>query len=294
MPRLDPVRLVTIAGNTRQSGYIHHIRHLLASLRQRGIKPAVERRFADYLISQGIDIPADEITDTPPPEAGAAISIGGDGTFLRTARWIGRTRTPVLGINTGHLGFLASYTPAETEAIADTLCNGAADVQERMALRVDVGNACSAPALPYALNEVAILKDDTASMISVHVDLSGHYLADYLADGLIISSPTGSTGYNLSAGGPIMFPELDAICIAPVAPHSLTARPVVAAGGSIVAARTTARTPHYRVSLDGVSFLMPARSTLTVTRADFSPRVIRLLDDSFAATLRHKLLWGVR
>ena len=91
-----------------------------------------------------------------------------------------------------------------------------------------------------------------------------------------------------------MFPELDAICIAPVAPHSLTARPVVAAGGSIVAARTTARTPHYRVSLDGVSFLMPARSTLTVTRADFSPRVIRLLDDSFAATLRHKLLWGVR
>ncbi|MDE5903608.1 MAG: NAD(+)/NADH kinase [Muribaculaceae bacterium] len=296
MPRLDPVRLLTIAGNTHQAGHLHHIRHLLDTLRSRGIRLAVERRFAQYLGSQHIPVTPDETVTEPPAEAGAALSIGGDGTFLRTARWIGRLRTPVLGINTGHLGFLASYSPAETEMLSEMLLHGDAEVESRMALRVDVGEADRhlLPPLPYALNEVAILKEETASMISVNVDLSGNYLADYLADGLLISTPTGSTGYNLSAGGPILFPDLDVISLAPIAPHTLTARPVVVSGSSVVRARTTSRSTRYRVSLDGVSFLMPEGSEITVTRADFAPRVIRRRDDSFADTLRHKLLWGMR
>lgn len=296
MPRLEPVRLLTIAGNTHQADYLHHIRHLLDTLRNRGIRLAVERRFASYLASHGIATAPCESVDEPPADAGAAISIGGDGTFLRTARWIGRLRTPVLGINTGHLGFLSGYDPAETEMLTQMLVDGDAEVESRMALRVDVDEADRnlLPRLPYALNEVAILKEETASMISVNVGLSGNYLADYLADGLLISTPTGSTGYNLSAGGPILFPDLDVICLAPIAPHTLTARPVVASGDSVVRARTTSRSPRYRVSLDGVSFLMPEGSAITVTRADFAPRVIRRRDDSFADTLRHKLLWGMR
>lgn len=294
MPRLEPVRLVAISGHTHQGDHLHHINHLLRLLRKRGIALAIERHFASYLESQQIAVEPWEVVDMPPADAGAAISIGGDGTFLRTARWVGKLQTPVLGINTGHLGFLASYTPAETDELVDMLYEGAANVEERLALRVDVGDACSAPSLPYALNEVAILKEETASMISIHVNLSGHYLADYLADGLLISTPTGSTGYSLSVGGPVIFPNIDVICLAPIAPHTLTVRPVVVASDSVITAYTTSRSERYRVSLDGVSFVMPVGSTLTVKRADFSPKVIRRLDDSFAATLRHKLLWGLR
>ena len=283
---------VTLYGNSHQDPYLGEIAHLLNLLRRAGVHPAVEREFAAYLQRSGITLADDEITTFPPPEAQAAISIGGDGTFLRTARWIGPLEIPVLGINTGHLGFLASYTPAESAELVGMLCGGDYLIESRMALRVD------SPDLklefPYALNEVAILKDETASMLNIHVDLDGQYLADYLADGLLISTPTGSTGYSLSVGGPIIFPGLDAICIAPIAPHTLTARPVVAGGCSRINACTTSRARRYRLSLDGVSFLLPVGSEVTVTRAGFSPRVIRRKDDSFASTLRRKLLWGVR
>lgn len=294
MSRLNPVRLVAIYGHTHQEDYLSNISHMLGLLRRRGIAIAIEQVFAGYLRRSGITIPENEIVSDPPAEAGAAISIGGDGTFLRTARWVGALQTPVLGINTGHLGFLASYNPSEAATLVDMLYEGDAVVEERLALKVDVGDACTAPGLPYALNEVAILKEDTSSMINVNVSLSGHYLADFLADGLLISTPTGSTGYSLSAGGPILFPDIDVICITPIAAHTLTARPIVAAGSSEIVARTTSRAERYRVSLDGVSFSMPVGSTLTIRRADISPRVIRRLDDSFAATLRHKLLWGIR
>lgn len=294
MSRLRPVDIVAIYGHTHQEMHLAQISRLLDTLRDHGISLAVEAGFADYLAANGLHLRAGERTVYCPPEAGAAISIGGDGTFLRTARWTGRLQTPVLGINTGHLGFLAAYTPTEAESLVRMLRRGEAEVEERIALKVDVGGACRAPSLPYALNEVAILKEETASMINVRVDLSGHYLADYLADGLLISTPTGSTGYALSVGGPVIFPTLDVVCIAPIAPHTLTARPVVAAADSVITACTTTRSGRYRVSLDGVSFLMPAGSTLTVTRADFRPKVIRRPGDSFAATLRQKLLWGVR
>lgn len=294
MARLRPVELVAIYGHTHQEEHLHRIARLLTTLRDHGIRLAVEAGFADYLEANGIPLAPEERTIAAPAGAGAAISIGGDGTFLRTARWTGRLQTPVLGINTGHLGFLAAYTPAEAESLVELLRRGEAEVEERIALRVDTGGACPAPDLPYALNEVAILKEETASMINVRVDISGHYLADYLADGLLISTPTGSTGYSLSVGGPVIFPTLDVVCIAPIAPHTLTARPVVAAGDSVITARTSTRSGRYRVSLDGVSFLMPEGSALTVTRADFRPKVIRRPGDSFAATLRQKLLWGVR
>ncbi|MBD5370684.1 MAG: NAD kinase [Bacteroides sp.] len=283
---------VAIYGNSHQNPYLGEIAHLLHLLRRAGVHPVVEREFAGYLQRSGIILADDEISSCPPPKGMAAISLGGDGTFLRTARWIGPLEIPVLGINTGHLGFLSSYSPAESAELVGMLCGGDYLVESRMALRVD------SPQLsldfPYALNEVAVLRDETASMLNIHVGLDGQYLADYLADGLLISTPTGSTGYSLSVGGPIIFPGLDAICIAPIAPHTLTARPVVVAGHSCIRARTTSRAPRYRLSLDGVSFLLPVGAEVTVTRADFSPRVIRRKDDSFASTLRRKLLWGVR
>lgn len=294
MKDLIPVRKAVIAGNLHQELHLEDICRLLGLLRKKGIAVAIECQFAEYLISKGVEVKKDEIVEYPPADSGAAISIGGDGTFLRTARWIGRLGIPVLGINTGHLGFLASCTPGEGEHLVNLLYEGRAKVEERMALRVDVGDGGVSPALPYALNEVAILKEDTSSMINVRVDIDGHYLADYLADGLLISTPTGSTGYSLSVGGPIIFPTLDVICLSPIAPHTLTFRPCVVGGGVIIKACTTTRASQYRLSLDGVSVLMEAGSEIRVTKADFAPKVIRPSDESFASTLRNKLLWGLR
>ncbi len=295
MKLLQPAKRVILAGNRHQDSRLDDIRNLLELLRSRGIEVAIERRFADYLAPKGLDLTGARVIDLPDSEAQAVISVGGDGTFLRTARWIGKEQIPVLGINTGHLGFLANYTPGEAAELVDMLSIGAAAVEERMALTVDLHGSCpEPPQLPYALNEVAILKDETSSMINVKMEVEGHYLADYVADGVLISTPTGSTGYNLSAGGPILSPALDVMCVTPVAAHTLTFRPLVVSGDETIRALTTSRATHYRVSLDGVSFLMPEGSRITVRKADFSPRVIRRLDDSFADTLRNKLLWGLR
>lgn len=295
MRRLNPVKKVLIAGNRHQEGSLEEVKSLFVLLKEYGISYKVERRFAEYITGYGVEIMPEDIIETPVADADAAVSIGGDGTFLRTARWIGRMEVPVLGVNTGHLGFLASHSPRAMKELVRMLKNGEAIVEDRMALCVDVGGIeAELPELPYALNEVAILKEDTASMINVNIKVEGHYLADYLADGLIISTPTGSTGYSLSAGGPILFPTIDALCITPIAPHTLTFRPFVISGEDEVTARTTSRASQYRVSLDGVSFLMPEGSEVKIRRADFTPKVIRGTSDSFADTLRNKLLWGLR
>lgn len=294
MNQLSPVKKVVVCGHSHQEQYLEDINLLLSELRRRGVDVAVERRFAGYLTSENVAVASDEIVEYPPADAGAAISFGGDGTFLRTARWIGRCGIPVLGVNTGHLGFLAVCSPDDPSAVAAMLCGGHAEVEERMALRVDLGAGGICPELPYALNEVAILKEDTSSMINVSVAIEGVHLADYMADGVLISTPTGSTGYGLSVGGPIIFPNLNVICLSPIAPHTLTLRPCVVGEDAEITARTTTRASRYRVSLDGVSVLLEAGSEIRIRRADFSPRVIRPLDSTFADTLRRKLLWGVR
>lgn len=259
-----------------------------------GISVAIERRFALYLQRNGYSLPETcRLVDTPVDGTTAAISIGGDGTFLRTARWVGQKNIPILGINTGHLGFLAGYTLQEAPSLIDMLIHGTGIIEKRNLLHVESPDI-PADIFPYALNEVAILKDDTSSMISVHTELNGTFLADYLADGLLISTPTGSTGYNLSVGGPILQPTLHTVCIAPIAPHTLTLRPIVVAGDSVLRAVTTSRAEHYRVSLDGCSFVMDAGSSITVRMADFCISILRRADTDFATTLRNKLLWGQR
>lgn len=285
---------IIICGNRHQDSHLAGIASFLQQMRVARFTLNIERRFADYLIATGnISIPDSEIIDYPPADAHAAVSIGGDGTFLRTARWIGKLMTPILGINTGHLGFLANYTLPESSQLISLLRNCSEHVEARAMLKIS-GNDIPDDIFPYALNEIAILKDDTSSMISVNLNIDDTFLADYLADGLIISTPTGSTGYNLSAGGPILQPTLDTLCISPIAPHTLTLRPIVVSGDSILYARTTSRAPSYRVSLDGVSFTMPQDSAFVISQADFRVNILRRPDDNFPAILRKKLLWGQR
>lgn len=287
---------VAIFGNRHQDGCLEGIGILLDVMAGRGITPVINPPFHSYLAGHGIMLPpCAEILagDNPYDGIRAAVSIGGDGTFLRAARRLGDSGVPLVGVNTGHLGFLVHYTLDEAGELADMLCLGHARIEERMVLCVEAPDMPS-DVWPYALNEVAILKEETSSMISVRVDIDGHFLADYQADGLVVATPTGSTAYNLAAGGPLLQPTLDCMALSPVAPHTLTMRPLVTDGGSVLQAMTTSRASRYRLSLDGCGFPMECGTSVRIRRAPFTLRVIIRPGTDFASALRHKLLWGRR
>lgn len=221
------------------------------------------------------------------------LSVGGDGTFLTTAALIGNREIPILGINTGHLGFLADTSDDEIEQSLTDLLTGNYEIDKRSALHV-VSSDNTIVGRPYALNEIAVLKQDMASMIEVDVTLNNEPLNNYMADGLVISTPTGSTAYNLSVGGPLVLPESKNFVISPVATHSLAVRPLVIPDDWIIKLSVRSRSENYLISIDGRSQLMKQETTLTIEKADYAIHVIRTPKHNFIDTLRTKLLWGGR
>ena len=221
-----------------------------------------------------------------------ALSVGGDGTFLRTAAHINKQPIPILGINTGRLGFLADVGSEQLEKTLDELFDQQYKIKERMLLSLYTNND-DFQGYHCALNEVAILKRDTSSMITIHAYLNDRYLTSYRSDGLIIATPTGSTAYSMSLNGPIILPESDNIVLTPVAPHSLNVRPIVIPGSHQITLRVESRTPSFLVALDGRSEVLSIETQLTICKADYSTLVIQRLDHTFYQTLRDKLMWGV-
>ena len=286
-------RHLFLYGNLHQEGHLDDLEELLRILVAKGFKVDIETRFGRYLESRGVGLQGYPLSDGVCVTTDAILSIGGDGTFLHAAERAGATEVPVLGINTGHLGFLASYTLAESAELADMLADGTASLESRMLLRLEC-NHLPEDMWPYALNEVSVLKEDTSSMINVEASIDGFPLADYLVDGLVVSTPTGSTAYSMAAGGPIVEPTLQCVVLTPVAPHTLTLRPLVVGSESEILLKVTSRADAFRVSLDGRSIVMPCGTTLRVRRALFSTIVMRRPDDDFASILRNKLLWGRR
>ena len=197
---------------------------------------------------------------------------------------------PILGVNVGHLGYLTAGSLDEHAHVIDDVLAGNYRIEERTMLQV----ACGAVEIshPWALNEVAILRHETSSMLDMETRLRSHELTTYRGDGLIISTPTGSTAYNMSVGGPILEPTTSCLVLSPISPHSLTMRPLVVRDDSEIVVRTHTRATHYEVSLDGEVSLCPTGSTLTISRAPYCARVVQTLDNNFASTLRQKLLWG--
>lgn len=288
------MKRIAIYGNRHQEGYFPDLQHLLDMLEARGFSVYISAHLSEYLERHSIGIPSSFMrTEAFPDTAQCVLSIGGDGTFLKTAEWVGNREIPIMGINTGHLGFLASYSLSETEDLLNVLENDRGKVERRALLEVR-GSGMPAGLWPYALNEVAVLKAETASMVTVRASIDGNFLADYLADGLVIATPTGSTAYNLSAGGPILQPKLNCLVISPLAPHSLTMRPLVVAGSSEISLIADSRSEFCRVSLDGRSFVMRCKDELRLSRAPFSVMVLQRPDADFADLLRKKLLWGTR
>jgi len=238
-----------------------------------------------------IDVPVCELIADDDFTADYAVCMGGDGTFLDVASRIRDKQIPIVGFNTGRLGFLASFSPNKIEETMADIYAGRYSVVAHSV----IGLSCDEAELqdyPFALNEIAILKHDISSMITIHTDINGEHLTTYQADGLIVSTPTGSTAYSLSVGGPIMVPQTDTICLTPVAPHSLNMRPIVLQDNAEITLRVESRSGNFLVSLDGRSQSYPDNIRLRIRKAPYVVNVVVKPGQSFFSTLRKKMMWG--
>ena len=261
-------------------------------LADHGFRVYIQTKFAEYLESHKVDMRDSIPVDHIPSGVMLVISLGGDGTFLRAARWIGDKEIPILGVNTGHLGFLASCGPDGVVEMIKRVMAGDVRLEKRMLVEV-VSNSIPDDKWRYALNEIAFMRYGS-SMLSVNATVNGSFLADYRGDGLIAATPTGSTAYSLSAGGPIIEPTIDCLCLCPVAPHTLTLRPLVAGSESEIILRPESRSKNFQLTIDDQSLVLPADGSteFIIRKAPFSVLVIRKKDEGFPDILRQKLLWS--
>ncbi|MEJ6737100.1 MAG: NAD kinase [Flavobacteriales bacterium] len=218
-------------------------------------------------------------------------SIGGDGTLLKTITYVRDSNIPIFGINTGRLGFLTSIATEEIEFAIDAILAGDFDLDRRTLLSLETENNLFGE-VNYALNEITLQKKDTSSMITIQVYLNGEFLNSYWADGIIISTPTGSTAYSLSCNGPIILPGSGNIIINPIAPHNLNVRPVVVPDDTELTLKIKGRTDNFLVALDSRSLTVPLSMELKITKSSHQINILRLKNHSFLKTLRSKLIWG--
>jgi len=225
-------------------------------------------------------------------EVAFIFSVGGDGTFLQSFLTIRNFDIPVVGINSGRLGFLADISQEQIISGLTDILNNHYEITERTLLEVNLHGAPDFD-FNYALNEMTVLKTDSSSMINVHVSINGEFLNSYWADGLIIATPTGSTAYSLSVGGPILTPDSENFVITPIAPHNLTIRPIVVPDRHLLTLRVEGRGSQFLTSLDSRSVNVELATTLSIRKAGFKLKTLHLPDQSFFNTLRNKLMWGI-
>ncbi len=281
-----------IFGNTYQAHKSFHAENLFRLLKQHNAQLTIQRDFHQFLTEElHLSLPAAELFDGNDFDADMAISIGGDGTFLKAASRVGKKNIPILGINTGRLGFLADISPEEMEETFDEIYNNHYKIEERSVLQLRC-NDDKLMKVPYALNEIAVLKRDSSSMISIHTAINGAPLTTYQADGLVIATPTGSTAYSLSVGGPIIVPHSKTIAITPVAPHSLNVRPIVICDDWEITLDVESRSHNFLVAIDGRSETCRETTRLSISRADYTIKVVKRFNHIFFDTLRNKMMWG--
>lgn len=282
---------ILVFGNKYKLKFINSVKNLFFRLKHRGANILFDKEFAKEIQDSGmLDISEFNVFDNN-FSGDIAISLGGDGTLLATANRIGNRQIPILGINLGRLGFLTDVQAHELDNLDDIIFNQKYKVDDRMILRAEITQDNSIIS-EFALNEIAVLKQDLSSMISIDVTLNGEPLHTYQADGLLVSTPTGSTAYSLSVGGPIMMPETNNLIIAPVASHSLNVRPLIIPDNWKIDLKISSRNHSYLASIDGRSITMPDTATISISKANYTVRIIRLEGHSFLNTLKTKLMWG--
>lgn len=221
------------------------------------------------------------------------VSVGGDGTFLRTSAIVSDSGIPVLGINTGRLGFLAAINYSDVDETMQEVVKGDYRVEERSLLKMITDETFPPGSFhAHALNEVAILKQDTASMLSIHAYINNDYLTSYQADGLVVATPTGSTAYSLSIGGSILAPTTPSIILSAIAPHNLTSRSLIVDDASLISLKVESRSHMFLVSVDGQSHVLDESVSIQIRKADYTLRVVKRVGHTFYETLRDKLMWG--
>jgi len=264
-------------------------------LKKQKLKPIIFHSFYEQ-IKNHIDLPEDsgvfflseDITD----EMEYIISLGGDGTLLDTVTLVRGRNVAVMGINFGRLGFLASIGRDEVRVAIKALVNHSFVVDKRTLIHLD-SNLPLFGHIPYALNEFAIHKRDIAPMVKIHTYLNGEFLNTYWVDGLLVSTPTGSTGYSLSCGGPIVFPESGSFVITPIAPHNLNVRPIVVPDDNIISFEVESRSDQIICALDSRREIVDKDVQLAVRKESFLLSLVRLNENNFLQTLRNKLTWGL-
>lgn len=281
-----------IFGNSYQPSKSQALVRVLDFLRQHGCRAIFDRPFHDFLTAgQHLCLGGAGTFDGDDFQADYVVSMGGDGTFLKSAVRVGAKAIPLIGVNTGRLGFLADVLPSEVETALQAVLDGNYNIEEHTAIQIATEGG-DFDGCHYALNDIAVLKRDVASMISIRTCVDDSYLVTYQADGLIVTTPTGSTAYSLSNGGPIIVPQTRTLCLTPVAPHSLNIRPIVISDSSAIRLEVESRSHNYLVAVDGRSYTMHEGSSVTVSRAPFVTRIVKPNGRRYFSSLREKMMWG--
>lgn len=287
--------IVAIYGRNFDKGFGEYIEKFFEILYQNNIDVIIYEKFYEFLTKE-INLKLKSISVFSKHQeirnkVDLLFSIGGDGTILEAVTKVQDSNIPIVGINTGRLGFLASIANDEIETALESIILKDYTIEERSLLKLESSSNLFSE-FPYSLNEIAVQKVDSA-MITVHVYIDGEFLNTYWSDGLIVSTPTGSTAYSLSVGGPIIVPQSGNFIISPISPHNLTVRPIVLPDTCRMQLKIEGRALNYIASLDHRSMMIRNTEDLFISKAEFKLKLIKLKNTSYYKTLRHKLMWGI-
>lgn len=286
---------VAIYGQVYQDSTMDYVGELLDELKKASAIVAIEEQFKYHLSKKSNVDDCRSFNETTGLDGSydMFVSFGGDGTILRATTYVRDLGIPIVGVNTGRLGFLSTIKKEDVRKVVREFMQGAYTIVERSLVEVDAGTQSDEIGpLNFALNEIAVSRKDTTSMITVETHLNGEYLTSYWADGLIVSTPTGSTGYSLSCGGPVIVPTAKSLVLTPIAPHNLNARPLVISDDTVIRLKVLGREDHHLISLDSRIATLENGTVIEIKKAHFAINMIEYTSDSFLNTLRNKLLWG--
>ncbi len=288
------IKRVAISGSIHKVGFTGAATELIDTLHKHGVEIFVESNVYNFLQKSDVQPIKDckMLSDKDLLSMDLVLSLGGDGTFLKTSQFVGALEIPILGINLGHLGFLVDISGDEISSAIETVLSEGFITERRSLLQMRPVGECTDPGKCNALNEIAVLKTDSSSMIKVHAYVNGEFLCTYRADGLIVSTPTGSTAYAMSVGASILDPESQDIILAPVSPHTLNQRPIIIPDDKLIELEIEGRSSNCIVSLDGRSYRCPIGTKITICKAPFSTLVAWRKGHTYFQTLRGKLMWG--
>jgi NAD+ kinase len=286
---------VAVFGQTYQDHVLEYVLELLDELQTVGADVRIEKDFYEFLSGDGGLGEHETFTDQVGLDSSfdMFVSFGGDGTILRSMTYVRDLGIPVVGVNTGRLGFLSTFKKEEVRKVVQEFVSGDYTLVSRSLVELHADfDIPEFGALNFALNEITVSRKDTTSMITVETYLNDEYLTSYWADGLIVATPTGSTGYSLSCGGPVITPTARSLVITPIAPHNLNARPLVISDDTTIRLRVSGREEHHLVSLDSRIASLKNGMEITIRKAGFTVKMIEYASESFLKTIRNKLLWG--